>query len=110
MSLEIIPKNNWISFLESFTDIHQSNLFNLEKLKMKNKNILIAKDLRLRAISISKNEYEVAAVITADKPGDELSHLINKIKNIALEKDTNGRDKALYFISSHDCVLVLIPE
>ena len=110
MSLEIIPRDRWISFLDSFVSIHRSNLFNLEKLKMKNKNILIASDLKLRAIYINNNGYEATTIITGDKPGIELSHLINEVKNITLEKDTRGNDKALYINSSHNCVVVLILE
>ena len=110
MSLEIIPKNSWNSFLESFALLHQSNLFNLEKLKMRNKNTLIAKDLRLRSISVNKDGYESTTIIAVDKPGNELPHLINQVKNIAVEKDANGKDKALYINSSRDNVFVLIIE
>jgi len=110
MSLEIIPQNSWNSFLESFASLHQSNLFNLEKLKMRNKNILIAKNLRLRSISVNKDGFESTTIITEDKPGNELPHMINQVKSIALEKDVNGKDKALYINSSRDNVFVLVIE
>lgn len=108
MSLEIIPKKRWNSFLESFALLHQTHLFNLEKLKMRNKNILIAKGLRLRSISVDKDECDSTTIITENKPGNIMPHLINQVKNIALEKDTNGRDKALYINSSRDNVFVLV--
>ena len=108
MSLEIIPMDRWDNFLESFISIHGTNLFNIEKLKMRNKNILIANDLKLRAIDIKRNEFDVSTIIIGDKLGTELSHLIKEVKNITLERDINGEDKALYINSSEDNIVVSI--
>ncbi len=108
MSLEIIPKDRWVNFLESFTSIHGTSMFNIEKLKMRNKNVLIAKDLQLRSINIKRNVLDITTLTLGNKPGIELSHLVKEVKNITLEKDNNGKDKALYFNSAGDNIVVLL--
>lgn len=106
MSLEIIPKDKWTNFLEGFISVHETCLFNIEKLKMRNKNTLIAKDLKLRSIDIRRERVDFTTVIVGDKPGLELSHLIKEVRNITLEKDKSGNDKALYFNSTGESIVV----
>ena len=92
-----IPREQWVTFLDSFSRQHEGWLVNVEVVtdglgvhkEMRDKRLIgVSADLKSRGSN-------AISVIAGDRSDDHLNHIINGATRIALEETEEGAHKGL---------------
>ena len=97
MKIEKIKKQNWKDFVSVFNRLHKNWYASLQENYDEGNSKVLINEFRLKDISLNleKGEYNNVAYIHGKKDNEETNHLVLNVKNISLEKDDAGNDKAI---------------
>ena len=92
-----IPREDWVTFLDSFSRQHERWLVNVEVVtdglgahrEIREKSLIgVSADLKSRGT-------DTISIITGDRSDDHVNHIINRPTRVALEETEEGAQKGL---------------
>jgi hypothetical protein len=92
-----IPREDWVTFLDSFSRQHERWLVNVEVVtdglgahrEIREKSLIgVSADLKSRGT-------DTISIITGDRSDDHVNHIVNRPTRVALEETEEGAHKGL---------------
>ncbi|HEX9278638.1 MAG TPA: DUF5335 family protein [Casimicrobiaceae bacterium] len=91
-----IPREQWVTFLDSFSRQHEGWLVNVEVVTDGLGAHREVREKRLIGVSADlKNGSNAISIIAGDRSDDHVNHIINGATRIALEETEEGAHKGL---------------
>jgi len=91
-----IPRDEWMSFLESFSQQHRGWLVTVEVISQDIGGQEEARNLPLEGITSSEsNENQTISISVGNVPSNHLTHTVSDPTRLLLKQTQQGADKAL---------------
>lgn len=112
MTTNVIPRHDWVSFLDSLSRRHLAKPIHIEVLRQDIGAQLEVTDMPLDGIAADLKGRSAAITVAAgSSPTGHIAHVISDPVSVRLALDSSGEDDALEIVSAdHTITLVFFDE